>query len=119
MKYLIVLTLLATACGENYHETVVQAPLPQGTYVGCYTDTPTRALPVNLLWSGATVEACVTIARAQGYKFAGVQYGTQCFAGNVPAYTLVPDSNCNMPCAAAPTEICGGSWHNSVYATGE
>lgn len=88
------------------------------TYKGCYTDNEARALPVQLMVSGATMESCVLAAKAQGYAYAGLQYGGSCFAGNTLGLAKDADTACNMPCAANNGETCGGSWHNSVYDTG-
>lgn len=116
MRYLI-FTLTLAACHQNTYIFESSPTFPDSSYLGCYTDTSTRALPVNLLWNGATVEACISIAKTQGFKYAGVQYGTQCFAGDVLGYTEVPQ-DCDMPCQSDPQEICGGVWANSVYRTG-
>jgi len=117
----IVLVVLVCACSKTenvyYYQTSV-APASTLDYVGCYSDTSTRALPDFLLQSGATVESCIALAKASGYKYAGVQYGVQCFAGNTMGYTELPASSCNMPCTADPNEICGGTWSNSIYGTG-
>jgi hypothetical protein len=86
------------------------------TYKGCYADSNTRALPNELMASGATVETCIAAAKA--YAFAGVQDGGQCWAGNMPGVTKVPETSCNMPCTANTKEKCGGVWFNSVYAVG-
>ena len=86
-------------------------------YVGCYTDSSTRALPNELISSGATVESCLAAAQAADYAYAGVQYGGQCFAGNTLGITKVSDSSCNMPCSANSSEVCGGTWLNSIYST--
>lgn len=93
-------------------------PQTQGAYVGCYTDDGVRALPVQLMAAGATVESCMAAAKAHTYAYAGLQYGGACFAGNAPALRKVADSECAMPCSADKSESCGGSWRNSVYATG-
>jgi len=45
------------------------------------------------------------------------QYG-QCWAGNTLGYDKVADSDCNMHCYANWSEICGGTWRNSIYKTG-
>jgi hypothetical protein len=87
------------------------------TYKGCYPDSATRALPNELIPSGATVESCVAAAKA--YAFAGVQYGGECWAGNSPGATTAAETSCNMPCTANTKEKCGGTWFNSVYAVGE
>ena len=82
-------------------------------YLGCFTDTSARALPNELIDSGATIESCTAAAKNAGYSFAGIQYGGQCFAGNEVGFE--PATNCNMPCSADSNEICGGTWANSVY----
>ena len=89
-----------------------------GSYVGCYTDDSNRALPVVLSQGGETVESCVSKAAAAGYAYAGLQYYGWCFAGNTLGYTQVADSQCNTACTANPSEMCGGSWLNSIYNTG-
>ena len=71
-------------------------PQTQGAYVGCYTDDGVRALPVQLMAAGATVESCMAAAKAHTYAYAGLQYGGTCFAGNAPALRKVADSECAM-----------------------
>lgn len=93
------------------------------TWVGCYTDDDARALPVQLMDSGATPTSCTAAAKARGYAYAGVQAGGQCFAGNTLGHAKRDDSLCRQPpsavaCTAAPGEWCGGSWLNGVYSTG-
>lgn len=125
-KLLLTAVLLLMACHpyDTYEINVLQqptpiaSPSPTNSFIGCFTDTSVRALPVFLIQTGATVEACIAVAKAAGYAFAGVQYGTQCFAGDTIGYTQVVTSECNMPCQADTSEICGGDWLNSVYSTG-
>lgn len=91
--------------------------LPKVVYMGCYTDTPTRALS-NELFSQTTIDHCINTAKKYGYMYAGLQYGSQCFAGNTLGYVKVNDSDCNMPCVLNHNKICGGYWRNSIYFTG-
>ena len=86
-------------------------------YQGCYVDMPQRALPVAVA-ENASIEDCISIARTWGFKYAGLQYGSQCFAGDTLGYERAPESECNMRCGANSRETCGGTWRNSVYATG-
>jgi uncharacterized protein (DUF2345 family) len=86
-------------------------------YVGCFTDDANRALPVQL-GNGETVESCTQQAAAAGYAYAGVQWYGECWVGNTLGYTQVADSECNTPCNANPSEMCGGAWRNSIYRTG-
>jgi hypothetical protein len=87
------------------------------SYVGCYTDGATRALPKVLAWSNATVESCIAAAKSQSFAYAGLQYGGECRAGNTLGAAKVADSECAMPCTANSSEVCGGPWRNSVYST--
>lgn len=88
-------------------------------YIGCYGDSQTRDLP-EAAYQGngsATVESCISACQSAGYKYAGAQDSTQCFCGNsYGAYG--PSSSCSVTCPGSSVETCGGSWANSVYATG-
>ncbi len=110
----------AETCGGSWRNSVYSAsapPPPAPSYVGCYTDTATRALPERLLSFDATVESCVAGAKTAGLSYAGLQYGRECWGGNTLGYTAVSDAECDMPCAANSAETCGGTWHNSIYST--
>ncbi|HTM02520.1 MAG TPA: WSC domain-containing protein [Vicinamibacterales bacterium] len=86
-------------------------------YVGCFTDDGNRALPVEL-GTGHTIESCIQAAAQSGYAYAGLQYYGYCFAGNAIGYAQVGDSECNTPCDANSSELCGGVWRNSIFVTG-
>ncbi len=93
-------------------------------YVGCFRDggdpygTAGRDMS-GLKWGSdnMTGEACVAYCREHGYAYAATQYSDQCFCDN-DFGSMGPADNCNMPCSGSPTEICGGSWANTVYTTG-
>ena len=87
-------------------------------YLGCFTDTPSRDLAGNAQsLSTQTPQQCMTWCGSQGYKYAGVQFGDQCFCGNsFDAYGA--STSCNVPCAGNSGQTCGGAWANSVYLTG-
>src|SRR4029077_17508832 len=83
-------------------------------YLGCYADTATRDLPYMALSGSGSIESCKSACAAASYKYAGAQYGSQCFCGN--SYGRYHAStSCNMPCTANASETCGGTWANSVY----
>jgi hypothetical protein len=103
-------------CGGTWRNSIYRTA-STANYKGCYTDDAKRALPTLLLSSGATVETCIAAAKAANLPYAGVQYGGVCFGGNTLGYTLVANSDCNMPCKANSAEICGGTWRNSIYST--
>ncbi len=91
-------------------------PATQSAYQGCFVDAADRALPA-WLGEGHTIESCTQAARGQNYLYAGLQWYGQCFAGDVLAYSRVDGAECNTPCNAAPSQMCGGAWRNSIYAT--
>jgi hypothetical protein len=93
-------------------------PPPAPGYVGCFTDAEARALPASF-GEGHTIESCVSAAAQNGYAYAGLQWYGQCFAGNSVGYSQVDDSECNTPCSANPSQMCGGAWRNSIFTTGQ
>jgi hypothetical protein len=61
-----------------------------------------------------TTEICVTVCGEQGFDYAGTQYSSYCFCGN--SYGASGEAtNCTSPCAGNPSQICGGSYANSVH----
>jgi len=108
-------------CGGAWINNVYNTHVDEGFngYADCYTDSELRMLPARLIQSGATRASCIAAASAQGYAFAGLQNGGECFGGDSAGYswgaTPVSDNQCNMPCTSHPHDICGGVWRNSVY----
>jgi len=108
------------SCGDGScsgGETAASCPrdCAPRSYLGCYTDGETRALPQALGNGNSTIQSCVRAASDAGYRYAGLQWYGQCFAGNTLGYTLVDEAQCNTPCNANPSQMCGGAWRNSVY----
>ena len=87
--------------------------LSKGSRLGCYTDSPSRALPY-VHPTRTTPTQCVNICSDRAYKFAGVQAGGQCYCGDELSYTRVSDTQCDWTCDAGGTG-CGGSWRNDIY----
>ena len=101
-------------CGGSWHNSIYFIP----TYVGCYTDSSTRALPVFKGYTDdMTPQKCEALC--EGYGYAGVQWHGECWCGNTFGDQLRPDSECNTACNGDPTQVCGGDWHNSIYALGD
>ncbi|RDW72896.1 WSC-domain-containing protein [Coleophoma cylindrospora] len=66
--------------------------------------------------TGMTVEKCIRQAAADGWRYAGVEFGGECYWGDTE--TNPQQSNqgdCNTPCAGDPSEICGGGNRILVY----
>ncbi|GAP83249.2 putative WSC domain-containing protein [Rosellinia necatrix] len=66
-----------------------------------------------------TVARCLDACGARGYKFAGVEYRSQCFCGNALSPDRLPTpgtlGDCSLPCAGDPAQLCGGAAQVSVY----
>ncbi|KAF8060353.1 Wscd1 [Scenedesmus sp. PABB004] len=98
-----------------------------GDYVGCFREpgsTCQQGVNTSPFFTflgqttANTVEACLTLAKAGGFRFAGLQNGTSCFGGNsLERYGIEFDA-CRSTCAGKPTQICGGACVASLYYAG-
>ena len=64
---------------------------------------------------------CNGVQVDEGYAFAGVEYGSECFCGNKPPPedTFVDQNECDWTCPGIRDLICGALWRMNVYETGE
>lgn len=101
---------------------------PNGNYIanrsiGCFKDSKKNRL-LSKLYSNYkesnSAKKCIQTCLQSGYLFAGVQYSTECFCGNIEPDIKhkLPDSSCNMKCPADQKAICGGYFTMNVYETG-
>lgn len=111
------LYLRSDFCENELNNLLLRATPATAELPGCYRDDASRALPVQLMATGATPASCVAAAKSRGLAYAGVQYGGACFAGSTLGFERRPDAECNMPCGTAQAENCGGSWRNRILAT--
>ncbi|KAH8205437.1 hypothetical protein TruAng_000343 [Truncatella angustata] len=115
---------------SNATLVIYQPPKPQTTdlpgaweYVGCILDDiAARTLPwMSIDLENATVSACIAGCSNYGYEAGGLEYGYQCFCGDIANVvnqgrdTLQPESDCNVPCSGDPTHLCGGGNRLSYY----
>ncbi|KAF9255676.1 WSC-domain-containing protein [Marasmius fiardii PR-910] len=88
-------------------------------HLGCFTDTQDRILPVpqNDCGSKNSVEYCLDLCGSQGYPFAGVEYGGECYCGKEfnPSSANECPNGCTMSCPGNAGEICGGVYAISIY----
>ncbi|MAN65211.1 WSC domain-containing protein [uncultured Hyphomonas sp.] len=103
------------ACGTSASKSNVQT-----AFLGCYRDENDRDLSGFRVDSNTstTPEACQKTCSDKGYKYASVQYGISCMCDNDYGKYGKAD-NCDMACTGDKTQMCGGTWANSVYATGK
>ena len=85
--------------------------------LGCYRDKPTRDLFSDTIEiSNMTQDSCQSYCRDKGFRYAGAQYGKQCFCGDsFGRYGKLADTDCNTACAGDRQAKCGGVWANSVF----
>ena len=97
----------------------------------CVRDSsyPNRLLPTNAVpeygtqggpFPSNTPAKCMEACDDQGFLFAGVQIGNECWCGNdaPPEDKLVPQEECNVSCSGDSAQVCGGSWRINVYRIG-
>ncbi|KAH0611674.1 uncharacterized protein H6S33_010939 [Morchella sextelata] len=67
--------------------------------------------------AGMNVTVCVGFCKAGGYKYAGVEYSTECYCGAAITATAakVADSQCGMLCGGDAFAYCGGAGRIGVY----
>ena len=102
------------------------AAAPVSLLGNCYVDDATRRLPEHIhksdqskFTSSNTPEFCINACKEKGFKFAGVEWGKQCFCGNTePAVDKkVPGTECNMVCPGDSSILCGASWRMNIFST--
>lgn len=109
-------------CGAGYRlnvfyngllDSTVINPGPPGTsHIGCLTDNVyARALSVfQASEDNMTVARCTSSCMTAGYKFAGLEYGEQCFCGDsMENNATITNEGCDMACAGDENSFCGGA----------
>ena len=104
-------------CGGAYANDVYQInPTPVqvagSTYLGCYDDHGTRAMPRI---AGTTPQQCAATARASGLKYWAIQFQSECYGGNSGYAQYGTGNPCNDLCAGTGLYTCGGAYANQVY----
>ncbi|TWU73628.1 hypothetical protein ED733_002615 [Metarhizium rileyi] len=89
--------------------------------LGCYTDDSSKgrtlSYPVELDASTFTTKKCLAACEKEGFPFAGVEFGKECWCGVVLANDTakVDDTQCNMPCQGDSASTCGGRGRLSLW----
>jgi len=95
-------------------------------YVGCYTDSPNRAMDYTVLSNGTVgnpngpynwgmnVDSCRQTATNSNFKYYAIQAGSVCFLSNDINKTKKYGVAGN--CSGSGGNIVGGGWSNSVYS---
>jgi len=87
----------------------------------CVRDSGSRLLPTlprtDLTFPSLTPAKCMEACQDQGFLFAGVQYGHECWCGNdaPPEDRIVDMAECDYSCSGDSSQTCGGYWRMNVY----
>ncbi|KAL6310273.1 copper radical oxidase [Sparassis latifolia] len=91
-------------------------------YQGCLEEPgANRTFPYQNIWTdNNTVEACLNQCALFGYPAAGLEYGNECWCGDVsdvaansPGFSAASD--CSMACSGDPIHLCGGPERLQLY----
>lgn len=82
------------------------------TSSGCIQEVVGRALTgLRVDYPDMTLEKCTTACANAGFKYAGVEFGKECYCGNSlvnGASTTLTSGQCYMTCPGNSAENCGG-----------
>ena len=102
--------------------TVCEDLPPKWTAGGCFFDDPSsRTLkgPNYCDDTGLNEVKCIEFCDAQGYSWAGVEFGQECYCGyGLHPATQTADSDCDMPCVGSPDQVCGAGGRLNVFSNG-
>ncbi|KAI5199776.1 hypothetical protein E4T39_06075 [Aureobasidium subglaciale] len=109
-------TTMSTSTAQA-SSTSASLSLPTGfASYGCFVDGNPRALAYSAgSKSDNTPYKCASTCQSLGYKYAGTEYGSECWCANTAPSTSTKATDCNMPCAGDNTQTCGAGNRLSVY----
>ncbi|TSM28225.1 WSC domain-containing protein 1 [Bagarius yarrelli] len=94
----------------------------KGTYIGCFmNDDRQHALGGTVLYDfrKMTSSLCQDTCFESGYRFAGLEYGTECHCGNRISAPQARSEDCNLYCRVEKDSLCGGVARLSIYKVDE
>ena len=93
--------------------------------IGCHRDSFEARLLTGSIAKNQdqnSKSSCIQRCRKEGYSFAGLQFGNECFCGERSINDMkkhrIDEERCNTKCPGEPTETCGGYLTMNVYHTG-
>ncbi|KAK6524337.1 hypothetical protein TWF281_011245 [Arthrobotrys megalospora] len=67
-----------------------------------------------------TMEKCLLQIAGENYKYAGIEYGSECYYGvSLPTNAQQATSGCDMSCSGKAGEACGGGYRLTLYQNTE
>ncbi|KAH9075011.1 copper radical oxidase [Lactarius deliciosus] len=103
--------------------TVQTTDLPgQWQYSRCLAEpAPNNVFPYHINLPGNnSAQNCLSQCSAFGYPAAGMEYGHECWCGDVADITnnggtTAPESDCTIPCSGDSLHLCGDGWRLQLY----
>ncbi|KAH9020918.1 copper radical oxidase [Lactarius hengduanensis] len=103
--------------------TVQTTDLPgQWQYSRCLAEpAPNNVFPYRINLPGNnSAQNCLSQCSAFGYPAAGMEFGHECWCGDVADITnnggtTAPESDCTMACSGDPLHLCGNGWRLQLY----
>ncbi|KAJ7758795.1 copper radical oxidase [Mycena maculata] len=109
--------------------TILPVPVPQNssipgswTYQGCLMEeVGGRAIPwQNIYPTNNSATTCLGQCAAFGYTVGGMEYGEECYCGDLSDVqaanvSFAPETDCNLPCPGNPLYLCGSGNRISYY----
>ncbi|ODO07533.1 glucan endo-1,3-alpha-glucosidase agn1 [Cryptococcus wingfieldii CBS 7118] len=85
--------------------------------LGCAIDSSNRVLSeYSVSMSDMTVNSCLSACEDLGYKYAGVEFGEECYCSSTLASAVTYDEDqCNVVCNGDEEETCGGTWAIEIF----
>ncbi|KAF7437573.1 hypothetical protein PC9H_004415 [Pleurotus ostreatus] len=90
--------------------------------VGCLQEPGAqRVFPYQIIMqNNLTVDACLNQCAAFGYPAAGMEFGDECYCGDVANEAAnggapAPAADCSFPCSGDPIHLCGGAQRLQLY----
>ncbi|XP_056322881.1 sialate:O-sulfotransferase 1 [Danio aesculapii] len=90
----------------------------KGTYIGCFINNETEhALGGTVLYDfrKMTSALCQDTCSESGFRYAGLEFGSECHCGNRVCARRARGEDCNLDCRGEKGSPCGGVGRMSVY----
>ncbi|KAI0246520.1 copper radical oxidase [Lactifluus subvellereus] len=115
--------LLVTVTAARAVLTVQTTNLPGNwKYSRCLAEPgAVRVFPYQIiLANNNTAQNCLSQCSAFGYPAAGMEFGDECWCGDVADITnnggkTAPETECSMACSGDPLHLCGGTRRLQLY----
>ncbi|KAF5829614.1 hypothetical protein DUNSADRAFT_15833 [Dunaliella salina] len=89
-------------------------------FLGCFEESSCgsvyeRAFTFIASSDTMTPSYCIQAALSQGFSFAALQNGNECFGGNDTSAYNITSLACDVTCSGDTAESCGGGCANAIY----